>query len=96
MFKRLCLYAATCICRRRLYADSQTITFKALYPPNIWEKYIDDVFSILKPTHLENFFHHINNLHQNIKFTMEKISNEEQAFLETLLKRNNGKVSILV
>ena len=46
--------------------------------------------------HLENFFHHINNLHQNIKFTMEEGSNGELAFFDTLLKRNNGEISILV
>ena len=45
---------------------------------------------IPKSTHLENFFHHINNLYQNIKFTMEEESNGELAFLDTLLKRNNG------
>ena len=32
---------------------------------------VDDVYSILKYMHLENFFHHIKNLRQNIKFTME-------------------------
>ena len=47
-------------------------------------------------THLENFFHHINNLHQNIKFTMEEESNGELAFLDTLLKQNNGKISVVV
>ena len=46
---------------------------------------IFDVYSILKRTHLENFFHHINNLHQNIKFTMEEENNGELAF-DTLLK----------
>ena len=45
---------------------------------------------------MENFFHHINNFHQNIKFTMEEESNRELAFLDTLLKRNNGKVPVLV
>ena len=39
---------------------------------------------------MENVFHYINNLHQNIKVTMEKES------FETLLKRNNGKISVLV
>ena len=42
------------------------------------------------------FFQHINNLHQNIKFTMEDVSNGELAFLDTLLKRDNAKMSILV
>ena len=55
-----------------------------------------DIYSILKRTHLENFFHHVNNLHQNIKFTREEESNGELAFLDTLLKRNNGEISVLV
>ena len=46
--------------------------------------------------HLENFFHYINNLHQNIKFTMEEESNGQLAFLDTLLKRNNGEIFVLV
>ena len=41
--------------------------------------------------HKENFFHHINNLQQIIKFTVEKESNGELAFLITLLKQNNGR-----
>ena len=45
---------------------------------------------------LKNFFHHINNLHQNIKFTMEEESNGELAFLNTLLKRNNVRISVLI
>ena len=51
---------------------------------------------ILKRIHLEKFSHYINNLHQNIKFTMEEKSNEELAFLDTLLKWNNGEISVLV
>ena len=45
---------------------------------------------------MENFFHHIYNLHQNIKFTEEEESNGELVFLETLLKWNNGEISVLV
>ena len=51
--------------------------------------------NILKRTHLGNFFHHINNLHQNIKFTMEEESNGELAFIDALLKQSNGKIPVL-
>ena len=68
----------------------------ALHPPKVWEGFVDDIYSIYKRTHLENCFHHINNLHQNIKFTMEEESNGGLAFLDTLLKQNNGEISVLV
>ena len=79
-----------------IQAYERTAITTALHSPKVWERFVDDVYSILKRTHLENFFHHINNLHQNIKFTMEEESNGELAFLATLLKRNNGKISVLV
>ena len=65
-------------------AHEPTATSTALHPPKVWERFVDDVYSILKRTHLENFFHH-NNLHQNIKFTMEEESNGELAFLDTFM-----------
>ena len=68
----------------------------ALRTPKVMERFVDDVHSILKRTNLENFYYHINNLHQKIKFTMEEESNGEFAFLDSLLKRNNGKISVLV
>ena len=68
----------------------------ALHPPKVWERFVDDVYYILKRTHLEDFFHQINTLHQNVKFTMEEESNGELTFLDTLLKRNNGEISVLV
>ena len=68
----------------------------ALHPPKVWEQFPDDVFSIPKRRHLENLFYEINNLHENIKFTMEEESNGELAFLDTLLKRVNKKISVLV
>ena len=47
--------------------ECTTIT-TSLHPPKVWEQFFDDVYSILKCTPLENFFHHINNLHQNINY----------------------------
>ena len=47
-------------------------------------------------TQLESFFHHINTLHQNIKFKMEEKSNREIAFRNTFVKWNKWKISVLV
>ena len=53
-----------------MQAHESTVISTALHPPKVWERFVDDVYSIVKRTQLENLFHHINNLHQNIKFTM--------------------------
>ena len=79
-----------------MQAYERTAITTVLQTPKVWERFGDVVYYILKRNHLENFFHHINNLHQNIKFTMEEESNGEPAFLDNLLKWNNGEISILV
>ena len=79
-----------------MQAYERTAITMALHPPKVCERFADDIYSILKRTHLENFFHHINNLHQNNKFTMGEENNGELAFLDSLLKRNNGEISVLV
>ena len=79
-----------------IQAHERTAISTALHSPKVWERFVDNVYSILKRTHLENIFQHINNLHQNIKFTMEEESNGELAFLDTLLKWDNGEISVLV
>ena len=68
----------------------------ALHPLKVWEQFVDDVYSIFKRTHLENVFHHNNNLHQNIKFTLAEEGNGELVFLDTLLNWNNGEISVFV
>ena len=67
----------------------------------VWKQFVDDVYSHLKCIHLENFFHHINSLHQNIKFTMEKEINRELACLDTLIMERSlfwymGSLRILI
>ena len=79
-----------------MQAYERTAITTALHIPKVWERFVDDVYSILRCTHSENVFHHINNLHQNVKFTMEEESNRELAFLDILLKRNNGEIFVLV
>ena len=74
----------------------RTAITTALHPPKVWERFVNDVYSIFKRTYFDKFFQHINNLYQNIKFTLEEESNGELVFLDTLLKPNNGEISVLV
>ena len=46
-----------------MQAHERTAITTALHPQKIRELFVDDVYSILKRTHSENFFHHINSLH---------------------------------
>ena len=77
-----------------LQAYERTAITTALHPPKVWEPFVDDVYSILTCTHLEIFF--ASYQQSSSKFTMEEESNGEQEFLETLLKQNNGKISVLI
>ena len=58
-----------------MQADVRTAISRALHPTKVWGRFGDEVYSILKRMHLENFFNHSNNLEQNIKFIMEEESN---------------------
>ena len=44
----------------------------ASHPLKVWERYVDDVFAIIKRTYLVDFFELLNILHTNIKFTTEE------------------------
>ena len=69
-----------------MHAYEQAAISIPLHLLNVWEQC----------TQLESFFHHINTLHQNIKFKVEKKSDRELAFLSTFLKWNKWKISVLV
>ena len=79
-----------------MQSNERTAISAALHPPKVWERFTFDIYSIFKRMHLQNFFHPINNLHQNIKFTIEEEITGELAFFDTLLKLNNGEISVLV
>ena len=55
-----------------MHVFERTAITTALRPPKVWERFVDDVYSILKGTHLGNFFHHINNLNQILSLLWRK------------------------
>ena len=65
------------------------------YPHKSWERFVNDLYPIIKQIYEENFFQH-SNLYCNLKFTMKEESSGELAFFDTLLRRENGNYTVFV
>ena len=61
------------------------------HPPKVWERHVDDVFSIVHKSYLQALLEQINNLHPQTQFTKEKENNSILPFLDTLVQRNHDK-----
>ena len=61
------------------------------HKPKIRERHVDEIFAIIKKQHTQEFLNHLNNLHPNIKFTIEAEQDSTPPFLDTLLKRHPDK-----
>ena len=58
----------------------------APHPPSLWKRFVDDTFVILEAQYKDGFFHHINSLDANIKFTAETAKADGSIpFLDTLV-----------
>ena len=57
--------------------------------PSTWLRYVDDTFVIWPhgPQHLQGFLDHLNNLHPNIKFTMDQEEGNSIPFLDVKVSR---------
>ena len=72
-----------------MQATETTALTTTSHPPKVWERHVDDVFSIMRNSSLHDFFQHINSLHPKTKFTMETEQNSQLPFLDTLIQRNS-------
>ncbi|CAI2731075.1 unnamed protein product [Schistosoma spindalis] len=52
-------------------------------------RYLDDTFVIVKKDELENTYRLINNVFDDIKFTMEQKSNDKLSFLDVVITRTD-------
>ena len=62
-----------------IYMQSSEKT--ADHPPEVWERHVDDVFSIVNKTYLQEVLEHIKNLHPQTQFTKEEENNSSLPFL---------------
>ena len=76
------------ICTQSLETTAITA---ADHPPKVWKRHVDDVFSIVHKTYLQELLEHINSLHPQTQFTKEEENNSSLPFLNTLVQRNHNK-----
>ena len=69
----------------------QSLETTADQPHKVWERHVDDVFSIVHKTHLQELLEHISNLHPQTQFTKEEENNSTLLFLDTLVQQNHDK-----
>ncbi|XP_072016884.1 uncharacterized protein [Amphiura filiformis] len=66
-------------------------------PPRYFGRYVDDAMVIIERSQVDSFTHHLNSIHDSIKFTVEHESNNSIAMLDTLISRNaDGSLSFSV
>ena len=61
-------------------------------PPKEWDRYVDDVFSIMKKDAVSTFHDELNFIDPHISFTIEHETDGQIAFLDTLISRNSGTI----
>ena len=63
-------------------------------PPKIWKRYVDGSFVITKKDSVSAFHDVLNSIDPKISFTIETENNGQIAFLDTLVTRKNGIITI--
>ena len=63
-------------------------------PPKVWKRYVDDSFVIIKEHSVNKFHYTLNAVDSKISFTIETDNNGQISFLDTLITRKNGSVTI--
>ena len=53
------------------------------HPPKVWESHVDDVFSTVHKTYLQELLEHVNSLHPQTQFTKEEENDSSLPFFDT-------------
>ena len=64
--------------------------------PRLWKRYLDDTFCILRKGSTEELLHHLNGVRPTIEFTMKQEEDRKILFLDTLLRREDGRLDVSV
>ena len=62
----------------------------ATTPPKTWKHFVDDSFAIINKNAITSFHDTLNSIDPHIKFTIEYEKDEQIAFLDMLISRQNN------
>ena len=65
-----------------VHGTFRTAGVTAPHPPSLWLRYVDDTYVLIHEYDVEGFTSHINNVDDNIKFTIEPETNSKLPFLD--------------
>ena len=76
----------------------ETALSTAQRPPRMWKRYVDDTFAIYPhgADDLTEFLSHLNSISPTIRFTMEMETDGNLPFLDTLVTRDDNKLTTSV
>ena len=66
----------------------------AVIPPEVWKRFVDDSFAIIKKSAVSSFHDTLNSIDPNINFTIEHEQDGQIASFDTLISRNDCSISI--
>ena len=64
--------------------------------PKVRKRYVDESFCIIKRNAVDSFHNSLNGIDQHISFTIEEESNNQIAFLDTLVTRKDNTLIVEV
>ena len=62
--------------------------------PKVWKHYVDDSFCIIKRNAVNSFHTTLNSINPHISFTIEEESDQQIAFLDSLVSRKDNMITI--
>ena len=68
-----------------------------VHPPRIYRRYVDDTICVIKKDCIQTFHDHFNIQDHNIKFTVERYSEQGIPFLDTLIRvKEDGSLDVRI
>ena len=87
-------FATTVVANLSMEAIEELAINTSEVQPKVWKRYVDDSFCIIKRNAVNSFHTTLNSIDPHISFTIEEESDQQIAFLDTLVSRKDNTITI--